>query len=223
VLHSKYAQDPLHYIRAANVIQNDLVSIFEYIEPDDGNLSCFSLRTAELLTRTCIEVEANLSAILRENRYVGSGREWTISDYKKIEGSHFLSRYEIEYPHWRTGRKIVSPFKAWSSGGPLGWYQDYNKSKHDRHRNFPRANFGSLIEAFSGLMVLLSAQFWTEDYSLDDHLLSSGKWPSDGFETAIGGYVRVRFTDDLTEDEKYGFDWGQIKMEEDPFRNFAYS
>lgn len=114
--------------------------------------------------RTCIEIEANLKAILRENGYSRSG-DWSMTDYKKLEATHFLSAYEIKFPFWQGTAHTRMPFAAWATGGGLDWYQAYNDAKHDRHEKFSQANFGNLLSAICGLVAVLSAQFYTEDFS----------------------------------------------------------
>ncbi len=100
ILHPKYADSSDHYIRAFLLLQDDLKKLFQYIEPSDTNLNTYSFRIHELLLRTCVEVEANFKAILKENGYKKSDK-WTRHDYKKIEESHFLSKYKVKYPFWR--------------------------------------------------------------------------------------------------------------------------
>ena len=67
VRHAEYAQSPQHYLRAFQIVQKDLVELFDYVEPADANLSCYSHRILELHARCCFEIEANCTAILREN------------------------------------------------------------------------------------------------------------------------------------------------------------
>ena len=54
-----YAKNAEHYVRALVLIQNDLQSIFEYLEPSDESRTAYSYRIHALLMRTCVEVEAN--------------------------------------------------------------------------------------------------------------------------------------------------------------------
>src|SRR5215472_11174971 len=74
VRHAKFAQEPEMYVRGFRLLQKDLEHLFEYIEPSDDNLACFSFRIHEVLLRACVEVEANCKAILRENGY--SEEKW---------------------------------------------------------------------------------------------------------------------------------------------------
>jgi len=170
--------------------------------------------------RTCIEIEANFKAILDENGYSKSG-DWTMSDYKKCEASHLLSSYEIKLPVWRGNLHTRRPFANWLTSGNLTWYQDYNAAKHSRHGNFERANLSNLLDSIAGLVSLLSAQFWTEDFSPSAGVMAlEGSW--DGLEGAVGGYFRVKFPNNWPINERYDFDWKNLEGLSDPFQNFPY-
>jgi len=218
--HPLYAQSPEHYIRAFLLLLKDVQTIFDYVEPSDSNLPCYSYRIHELLLRTCVEVEANCKAILVENGYVRAG-DWNMGDYRKIEASHLLSRYEVKLPFWRGAAALRTPFSAWASGGSLPWYQAYNATKHDRHNAFSQATFQQMTDAFAGLVALLSAQFYTHDFSPGNSLIA---WagPNDGMEAGIGDYVRVKFPHDWPPNERYDFDWNAIHHDPDPFQLYGY-
>lgn len=220
IRHPRFAIEPEHYVRAFEVIQKDLLELFDYIEPSDVNLSCYSFRTHELFMRTCIEIEANFKAILTENGYSRRG-ELNMSDYRKCENSHRLSDYEIKFPIWRGAHHTRRPFGSWHSGGNLAWYQDYNAAKHSRHGNFEKANFSNLLDSIAGLATILSAQFWTEDFSPSGGGLAlQGSW--DGLEDAIGGYLRVKFPINWPVTERYDFNWQNLENTSDPFQDFPY-
>src|SRR6476646_8550075 len=82
VKHPKYARDSIHFTRAFLAIDADVHGMLEFIEPADENLGAYSLKLHGLLMRVCIEVEANLRAILEENSYSASTK-WSIKDYRK--------------------------------------------------------------------------------------------------------------------------------------------
>lgn len=67
ILDRDYARDAEHYVRALTLIQDDLRSIFEYVEPSAECMSAYSFRIHSLFMRTCIEIEANFKVILTEN------------------------------------------------------------------------------------------------------------------------------------------------------------
>ncbi len=222
VLHPKYAKDPLLFIRSAALIQKELFDIFEYVEPDDKNLHIHSLRILNLLIRICVDIEANLTAILKENGYQKSGN-WSMVDYRKIEDSHFLSRFEVSFPSWSGQPRAIRPFASWGlpERSSPSWYKAYNSTKHDRHGSYYEASLEKVVDAFAGLIVLLSAQFWTEDY-LSVHVLSLEGRPMDGYSVALGGVVWVRFDGKLEDGDVYGFNWSAISDDDDPFVNFPY-
>lgn len=222
VAHRAYAKAPEHYIRAFLVIQKDLQELFDYIEPSDQNLSCHSFRIHELLLRACIEVEANCKAILTENGLVFRGNP-NMLDYWKIDASHKLSAYEVCVPTWHGERARRKPFANWTNPPAqqgLPWYQAYNATKHNRATNFHRATFEHMFDAICAVAVLLSAQFYTEDFSNSDELIAIGG-SRDGMTSAIGGYFRVSFPA-WPEAERYEFDWSALENEDDPFVNFLY-
>jgi hypothetical protein len=204
------------------VIQKDLIDLFEYIEPAAKNLDTYSLRTFELLLRTCTEVEANFKAILKANTYGRPERSWNVKqDYCKIQRTHFLSEYEIRLPYWAGNGRIVQPFKSWAGGyATLDWYDAYNKSKHDRSANLDQANLKNLIGAFTGLAVLLAAQYYIYDFSPNNGFLIAED--SDRFEGGIGGYLRVAFPSNVPSVERYDFDWSTLEANPNPFQKIDY-
>jgi hypothetical protein len=209
------------YIRGFFLLQKDLEHLFEYIEPGDDNLKCYSIRVHELLLRACVEVEANCKAILRENGYPKRKKKlWTMDDYRKVNYSHRLFSFDVKLPYWRGEQRIRRPFGAWGSGEKLVWYQAYNATKHDRQEGFKNATFEHAIDAVCGVLALLSAQFRAEDFSGRDALVANK--PADGFEHAIGEYFVVRYPD-WPQAEQYDFVWDELKGEDDPFQNFLYT
>jgi hypothetical protein len=178
------------------------------------------------LLRACIDVEANCKAVLEENSYEKKDK-WgkdamNMSDYKKINFTHRLSSYQIKVPYWNGPKNMRSPFSAWSIGSVLPWYEAYNSTKHDRPTGFKEATFDHLLDACCAVLVILSAQFETNDFSPGNMLLAWDS-PGDGMESGIGGYFRVKFPEDWPVDQRYDFDWQQHKSEPDPFQTIDYS
>lgn len=222
-----YATSAAHYVRAYLLIEKDLHRLFEYVEPSETSLPTYSYRIHELLMRTCIEVEANLKAILAENKHTPQLDRFNapilnMSVFRRVERSHHLSAYEVALPAWNGPRRILRPFHAWGGSGPLPWYQAYNASKHDRADAFRRANLENLLDAVAGLLVLLSAQFRTEDFGPQGDFLALQGYALDDMEAAIGQMFRVRFPADWTADEMYAFNWADLKSEAVRFDRFDY-
>lgn len=229
-----YAEHPEHYTRAFSYIQQDILSLFESIEPSDINCPTYSFRIHSLLMRTCIEVEANFKAILKENIYnpiiknganAGQPRldhTWNIKDFKIINKTHHLDEYKIELPFWAGPGKERQPFKEWKTTDSLPWYKAYNECKHDRLKNFPKANLGNLIDAYCGLFVLLSAQFRTESFSPGDISLGAGAIGYYKGNFGIGGFLMVTFPENWDENEIYDFNWSDLSKEAVRFQKFNY-
>lgn len=231
LLSADYAKIPQHYIRSFELIQNDLVKLFEYVEPSDQNKKTFSLKIHELLVRTCIEIEANFTAILSENKYTIPKFMKMDSDYCLVDFSHHLSSYEVKLPVWIGSQRIRYPFKNWKDKSndkwyQLDWYTAYNKSKHERYVSYSNATFEMLIDAVCGLVALLSSQFLDESYSPATKAIGlSGNYSYDHdpeFETAIGGYFQVKYPNDWKEADRYGFVWEKIKDQNPIFEEIDY-
>ena len=96
-------------------------------------------------------------------------------------------------PVWQGAQHIRTPFNAWgSTNAGLPWFQGYNAAKHDRHGNFKLANFENLVDSIAGLVVLLSSQFFSENFSPSRgyHFVEASP---DGFENAVGDYFQVKY------------------------------
>jgi hypothetical protein len=172
--------------------------------------------------RTCIEVEANFKAIFKENTYTKPERKWNIVDYKKINISHHLDDYSIELPNWTGVEGIRYPFKEWKIADSLSWYKAYNNSKHDRINNFKDANLQNLLDAYCGLLALLSSQFFYEEFKAGAKYIPSEGYSYFGEGFGIGNYLIVDFPDDWIEDDYYDFDITEFEKGKVEFQKFDY-
>lgn len=224
--HHGYAQDPRHYIRAFLLIQEDILDLFSYIEPADKNSETYSHQIQQLLTRCCIEIEANFTAILTENGYRRADGNLNMrDDYYKIENSHKLSAYEIKIPDWKGNKRVRRPFQNWQTSHKLSWYQIYNKAKHNRHNEFEKVTLDILMDAVCGLVALLTSQFNSNDYSSRVTIWGSGNHSyegSDGMSRTIGDRFLYKFNHTWPEAEQYDFVWDVLKDYPNPFTGFIY-
>lgn len=224
IIDKEYSNTPEHYLRAFFILQNDLQKLFEYIEPDNCNNETYSYRVHELFMRVCIEVEANFKAIFKENIYSKKENNRNIDDYKKIDTTHHLSSYKVALPIWNEWNWIFQPFSERINGNNPSRYSAYNESKHDRQWKFKQANFRNLINAFSGLLVLLSAQFRTEEFSpAQDTLgINTDNYYNWIWTPAIGNFFRIEFPNDWEDGEKYEFNWNDLKEDPNRFQKINY-
>lgn len=220
-----YAIKPEYYTRSFLIIQNDLLKLFEYIEPSDINLTTYSYRIHELFMRICIEVEANFKAILKENIYTKKNiKNWNIDDYKKINRTHHLDSYKAIFPIWDGSKNTFMPFSNWNEKeGKLLWYQDYNACKHDRQTKRIDANLENLLNSFTALFILLSSQFRKESFSPGPTLLSC-KTDAEyyNYEFGIGDYLSIIYPNNWTEEEMYDFNWSELRNQPIRFQKFDY-
>lgn len=101
VTDSRYANDKSVLKRSYLSLERQLISIFDYIDPDDRNLNVFSYELYTLLLRACTEVELNCTLIMKANDAAPIGKHFTMRDYRKIEKSSKLSKYKVLLPNWK--------------------------------------------------------------------------------------------------------------------------
>jgi hypothetical protein len=122
ILSNDYASDRSMFIRAYNLIERDVLRLFEYIEPCDANLATYSHRTYELLIRASTEFETNCKGILYDNGYIKpTGGNLNIMDYYKIDKASRLSEYRVTLDTWFPRGQVFEPFKDWIADHSLAW------------------------------------------------------------------------------------------------------
>lgn len=205
--------------QSIELLYKDFETLFDYVEPCDSNKGCYSLRIYELLLCTCTEIESNMKMILVKNGYKGNDdRHLNMSDYAKLNNSHYLSKFEVAMPNW-TGTWKVSPFEAWneSQNNRLPWYTAYNHVKHNRQEMLFEATLRNVVEALCGLLVLYSAQFYNGRFA-DVVLPNVYGWIGldDGLSDAIGAPFRIKFPE-YPDDEEYDFCWRELSIQDNPY------
>lgn len=224
IFHTDYAIAPEHYIRAFLLLQKDFLTLLDFIEPSDGNLSTYSFRTYELLLRVCTEVEANFKAILEENGYKNNKNNWDMSDYKKVNESHKLSQYKVKIPIWDGDNSIRTPFIVLNNNKSPNWWKAYNNSKHNRHTKFKEASFSNLLDAISALVVLISAQFLSFTFTKNNYdvLYSTLNYEIDDYDETVGEFFRIKYPTEWEVDEKYDFKWHELEKQDNPIQKYNY-
>jgi hypothetical protein len=153
--------------QALKLLIDRLDDLFIYIEPNKHSLNIFSHKSRELLILACTEVENFWNHyLLAAGVKALNGRSFTTKDYVKLNDKLHLPEYEFTLKAY-ADIPPISPFKAWSDKSPtksLGWYDAYNKTKHDRNTFFSEATLGNCIHAVVANLVLFSTMF--SPYSL---------------------------------------------------------
>lgn len=217
-----YAKHPDKYVRAFLQIQQEMKTLFQYIEPGDNNLKTYSYQIQQFLIRICIEVEANFKAIFKENTYSKQEKNWNMTDYQKIDRSHRLSDYQITMPFWDGRNNSFQPFREWKESSRLSWYTAYNTVKHNWAERLQEANLENLMNAFCGLFVVVTAQFKNQEYSALPCLVSADGYKSyyEG-EFGIGNMLQAKYPT-WTEDEKYFYRHNYQNPQKIMFRKYDY-
>jgi len=221
---SKYASDRIELCRAYQLIEKDLLHLFEYINPCDDNLKVYSHRTYELLLRTATEFETNCKRILEVNGY-NCPKYLNMMDYFKIHQASKLGDYKINLLLWHPTPKTFQPFQEWAGEAegshPLSWYQAYNAVKHDRNKNFGDASLKNVLTAISGLKAIIFSQFFTFT-TIGSEPIMYYKDDSYGFSSGVGEIFTVVPYMGWKPEECYDFDWKKIKNDVEPFEKFSF-
>lgn len=233
----RYASDRRQLGRAYLNIEKDLRNIFDYIEPDEGNLSVFSFELYSLLLRACTEVELNCKLIMEANGATPQGRFFTMADYKKLEKSSLLSKYVVIYNNWRqrdpaTGEleyisKQLTPFQNFDAAlnKSPDWYSAYNEVKHNREENLEKASLENCLNAVAGLLVVLYSQFGSkciETYGISGVCWQGMNPVDDDFDADIIFSIQPPQETDWQESDLYVFNWDDIKNDQEPFDKFPF-
>ena len=234
VTDSRYAPDRISLVRAYLSIEKTLQDIFDYIEPADRNKDVFSHELYALLLRACTEVEANFKSILVANGVSGSDH-FNMGNYKKIEESSKLSKYEVTFPFWRKLDGSMSslemiPFESFQLGNSPEWYVSYNNVKHNRDSKFENASLKNCMNAVAAILVLLYSQFGASCLAIRVGSLGFGgpALNEDGYnDLTFYGDTDFRITPpsmtDWPEEEWYNFDWDSIKGTAEPFEKYPFT
>jgi hypothetical protein len=228
-------ENPYDYIRKLEIIYSRLEKIFEFVEPIDTNGDTFSIQLSSLLLDICTTIEANFRSIMNKNGYKKNPnikrdkdiKSWNIYDYYKVNRSHHLSSYEIKIPFWKGDNNIRNPFENWGKlkDSPT-WYQAYNHVKHNMIEKFNEATLNVVVDAFCGLAVIISAQFYDDEILRDPdaYILESYGFPSyrGDFLQTIKTPLLIKYPDDWTDEDKYDFNWNEIKSNPEPFNKVGY-
>ena len=166
-------------IRSFYHIQADLQHLFRYVEPAAENLNTYSYEIQQLLIRTCVEIEANFKAIFSQSQFtLKAEHNWNMTDYSRVNVSHHLSGYRVQYPLWDDPDYQYCPFEAWAGNRTTcpAWYDAYNRVKHDKSALNQYATLKHLLDAFLALLVLLMAEYGGRDHIFGDKWLGIGNY-----------------------------------------------
>ncbi len=216
--------DGINLIRSYHLLEEEMYDLFDYIEPSDRNLQCYSHRMQSLLLKAATEFEASSKAILESNSYT-KPNNWNITDYYKINQAAKLSDYEVYIPIWNGNKfKNFKPLEEWSTGHTLQWYKDYNLAKHDRTKNFEKASLENVVCAVASVFCIVFSQF--NIYTFSPHNLIYQVNEGNGTDIISHDSCRLQiklpFAGSWSEGEHYDFFWTALKDEQNRYQEYKF-
>lgn len=134
-------------------IEKDLERLSRFIEFDEKNFECFSIEISRILLASAAEVDVVCKQICKNLNSTSIARG--IHQYRNEILTVFsdIADFIVLLPRYGLSLK---PWDNWSvSGGVPIWWTAYNKIKHNRDREYPRANLKNALNAVGGLFVMV--------------------------------------------------------------------
>lgn len=153
-----------------NLLCRQLETILSNIEPVPGNAQAYGHTSRNLLILASTEFEAQCTGILQANNAAPVSRHFNTNDYVKLAPAMRLDEYSMTlsmFPDYPT----ITPFAGWVPAQPtqsLGWYDAYNKTKHDREANFSLATLENAIVSVGACFAMLVGQTYGDFTALGD-------------------------------------------------------
>lgn len=147
------------YWKTFKMLYSDLEDTFRYVHPVLEHMDVYSFKYYELLLRTCTEFESLCKELLVKGELTSKRTDQTnIKQYSLLnqyDEDRVLSKFHaiFKFDH----ENVLKPFEGWNNGHSLFWYQDYNKVKHQRASEFQRASLANVLNAISGLFIIIYA------------------------------------------------------------------
>lgn len=150
-------------------IEKELIELSEHIFFDDKQLNVYSIKIADLLVRTVIEIEALSKKLYSDNngpkKYKADGTEdfiyFDTDCINHLENLWLLSKKEVivssqNFYFTKNENNILKPlYKANKRGSSsANWAKAYQAVKHDRSNNMKHATVKNLINALAALYLL---------------------------------------------------------------------
>ncbi|AZW03541.1 MULTISPECIES: hypothetical protein [Escherichia] len=179
----------LDELRSFKSICDNIVYLFNFIEPEENNLFTYGNKIRENLILACNEVEYLLVQFLNINNYTKDRLNTT--DFVKSQPHLKLNEYTVKFKNYPLLGEF-SPFKDWNSASPtksIPWYDAYNKVKHNRGTNRETASLKALISSAAAIHILISAQYgltifshYDSDYQSIFQTIKAPSWILEDFD-----------------------------------------
>jgi len=133
-------------------IESDILHLSRYIEFTENNFSCYSMEVAQLLLRTCSEIDI-IARQVCVNLDANTDAK-NINSYHNVLTDKFENLLNFPVLMRRFGLRF-SPWISWKNNQPPFWWTAHNRVKHERHEYFHDATLKNVLNAAAGLFVIL--------------------------------------------------------------------
>ncbi len=133
-------------------LEKDIEEISRYIEFEEKNFKTYSVQLAHILMAISSEVDVVAKALCKEIDY--KLNPTNIGDYRKTIATKFsqMSEEPVNIPRYNLSFK---PWESWAGDKNPDWWIAYNNVKHNRSAYFDSANLVNVLNAISGLFVMI--------------------------------------------------------------------
>lgn len=142
-------------------LERELLQLAEYIHIDDSQMNVYSMKIADLLIRTAVEIESLSKELysLNGGACVQGGNLYFDTDcIKYLDAMWKVEKKQviIASPHLYLldSSRVLEPLKNCSRRGKGLWKTAYQAVKHDRAKELTKGSLKNFIEALAALYLL---------------------------------------------------------------------
>lgn len=143
-------ETPLHWA-LFHSLESDLIEISRNIEFCEKHYHVYSVELTRLLLSIGAEVDSVAKELCRIIDHKKKPKD--IDKYREIITSEWPKLYDVTVCFSRYNLKF-QPWKNWKNNDSPQWWKDHNKVKHERSKNYDKANLGNVLEGLAGLFCL---------------------------------------------------------------------
>jgi hypothetical protein len=149
--------------RFFETVDQDIQRLSRFIEFSPANYPTYSVELARLYLSVCSEIDViakQLCSKIDPNAKAGDIKDYQVVICQKYPN---FSAFAIEMPSHQLS---FIPWGDWQNESVPGWWTGHNKVKHMRDKYFAMANLKNVLEASSGLLVILTYFYQADLYSI---------------------------------------------------------
>jgi len=141
-------------------IDSDIEHLARYIEFTEANFGTYSIELVRLLLSVSSEVDV-VAKLLCKKLSPDAPRD-NIEAYRKVLSKSLPKKIDSLNVFMPISGLTLTPWMNWSKNKCPEWWRAYNNVKHERSLHFAEANLKNVLNAVSGLYVLLLYLYETE-------------------------------------------------------------